>query len=33
VDLEIPWIDFYKVGSHENSYDELKQYLRAERKG
>ncbi|MGY2490139.1 type II toxin-antitoxin system RelE/ParE family toxin [Cupriavidus sp. CP313] len=33
VDLELLWIDFYKVGSHENFYDELKQYLRAERKG
>jgi hypothetical protein len=25
-------IDFYQVGSHENFYDELKRYLRAERK-
>jgi hypothetical protein len=31
--LEILCIDFYKVGSHENFYDELKKYLRAERKG
>jgi len=23
-------LDFYQVGSHENFYDELKRYLRAE---
>ncbi|CAM3794100.1 type II toxin-antitoxin system RelE/ParE family toxin [Polynucleobacter antarcticus] len=28
--IEIIWIDFYKVGSHENFYDDLKQYLRQE---
>jgi uncharacterized protein YozE (UPF0346 family) len=28
VDLLV--IDFYQVGSHENFYDELKRYLRAE---
>ena len=33
VALEVLWIDFYKVGSHENFYDELKKYLRAERNG
>ena len=26
--LNILWIDFYKVGSHENFYDELKRYLK-----
>ncbi|WP_373378571.1 type II toxin-antitoxin system RelE/ParE family toxin [Cupriavidus nantongensis] len=31
--LEVLWIDFYKVGSHENFYDELKKYLKAERNG
>lgn len=30
---EVLWIDFYKVGSHENFYDELKKYLRAEKNG
>jgi hypothetical protein len=24
------WIDFYKIGSHENFYDDLKMYLKAE---
>lgn len=33
VALEVLWIDFYQVGSHENFYDELKKYLRAERNG
>lgn len=28
--LEFLIIDFYKVGVHENFYDELKQYLRSE---
>jgi len=28
--VEFLIIDFYKVGSHENFYDELKQYLRSE---
>ena len=28
--LEIIWIDFYKVGSHENFYRELKLFLKAE---
>ncbi|AQV95667.1 hypothetical protein BJN34_17440 [Cupriavidus necator] len=31
-DLEMLWIDFYKVGSHENFCDGLKRYLKAERK-
>ncbi|PZX29050.1 conserved hypothetical protein [Cupriavidus phytorum] len=31
--LEVLWIDFYKVSSHENFYDELKKYLKAERNG
>jgi hypothetical protein len=26
--LNILWIDFYKVGSHENFYDESKRYLK-----
>ena len=30
VDIEFLTIDFYQVGSHENFYDELKRYLRAE---
>ena len=30
VDIEFLVIDFYQVGSHENFYDELKRYLRAE---
>jgi hypothetical protein len=30
---EVEWlIDFYQVGSHENFYNELKHYLRAEGK-
>ncbi|WP_242508603.1 type II toxin-antitoxin system RelE/ParE family toxin [Rhodocyclus purpureus] len=29
-DVELLLIDFYKVGSHENFYDELKRYLRSE---
>ena len=29
-DIEFLVIDFYQVGSHENFYDELKRYLRAE---
>ncbi|WP_341645022.1 type II toxin-antitoxin system RelE/ParE family toxin [Thauera sp. SDU_THAU2] len=29
-ELELLAIDFYKVGPHENFYDELKRYLRAE---
>lgn len=28
--LELLFIDFYQVGSHEQFYDELKRYLRAE---
>jgi hypothetical protein len=28
--LEFLIIDFYQVGTHENFYDELKQYLRQE---
>lgn len=28
--VELLIIDFYQVGSHENFYDELKRYLRAE---
>lgn len=31
VDMDIVWIDFYQVGSHENFYDALKKYLAAER--
>ncbi len=31
-ELEFLMIDFYQVGSHENFYDELKRYLRAEGK-
>jgi len=29
--IELLLIDFYKVGSHENFYDELKRYLKEER--
>lgn len=29
--IEFVIIDFYQVGSHENFYDELKQYLRREK--
>lgn len=32
VEVELLMIDFYQVGSHENFYDELKRYLRAEGK-
>ena len=28
--LEIIWIDFYKIGSHENFYKELKLFLKKE---
>jgi hypothetical protein len=31
-EVEFLVIDFYQVGSHENFYDELKRYLRAEGK-
>jgi hypothetical protein len=27
-DFELLWIDFYKVGSHENFYEELKRFIR-----
>ena len=27
-DFELLWIDFYKVGSHENFYEELKRFMR-----
>ena len=27
--VDVVFIDFYKVGSHENFYDELKKYLKA----
>ena len=30
VDVELLLIDFYQVGLHENFYDELKRYLKAE---
>lgn len=30
VDVEFLAIDFYQVGSHENFYDDLKRYLKAE---
>lgn len=30
VDMEFLIIDFYQVGTHENFYDELKRYLKAE---
>ena len=29
--IDILLIDFYQVGAHENFYDALKKYLRAER--
>ena len=29
--VEIVWIDFYKVGSHENFYIELKRFIRQEK--
>jgi hypothetical protein len=25
--LEILWIDFFKIGSHENFYSELKKFI------
>jgi len=28
--IELLWIDFYKIGSHENFYPELKRFLREE---
>ncbi|MEY3391025.1 MAG: ParE-like toxin of type bacterial toxin-antitoxin system, partial [Pseudomonadota bacterium] len=28
--LEVIWIDFYRIGSHENFYKELKQFLKNE---
>ncbi len=28
--LELIWIDFYKIGTHENFYEELKRFLREE---
>jgi hypothetical protein len=28
--LELIWIDFYKIGTHENFYAELKRFLREE---
>jgi hypothetical protein len=28
--LELIWIDFYKIGTHENFYGELKRFLREE---
>ncbi len=31
IDIEFVMIDFYQVGPHENFYDLLKRYLRAER--
>ena len=31
IDVEFVMIDFYQVGPHENFYDLLKRYLRAER--
>jgi ParE-like toxin of type II bacterial toxin-antitoxin system len=31
IGVELLLIDFYKVGSHENFYDELKKYLKEER--
>ncbi|PLQ01892.1 type II toxin-antitoxin system RelE/ParE family toxin [Cupriavidus pauculus] len=31
IDIELVMIDFYQVGPHENFYDLLKRYLRAER--
>lgn len=29
-DVELLFVDFYRVGSHENFYDELKRYLKSE---
>ncbi len=31
IDIELVLIDFYQVGSHENFYDVLKKYLKAEK--
>jgi len=31
IDIELLLIDFYQVGVHENFYDALKRYLKAER--
>jgi hypothetical protein len=31
IDIELLLIDFYQVGAHENFYDALKKYLKAER--
>jgi len=28
--LEVIWIDFYKIGTHENFYSDLKRFLREE---
>lgn len=30
IEVELLMIDFYQIGSHENFYDELKRYLKAE---
>ncbi|WP_231908270.1 hypothetical protein [Cupriavidus sp. USMAHM13] len=32
IEVDLLWIDFYQVGSHENFHSELKKYLKAERK-
>lgn len=32
VDIDLLWIDFYQVGSHENFYTALKKFLKAERR-
>ena len=29
-DIELLFVDFYQVSSHENFYDELKRYLKSE---
>ncbi len=29
-EVELLFVDFYQVGSHENFYDELKRYLKSE---
>ncbi|SDP45428.1 hypothetical protein SAMN04488595_109158 [Ralstonia sp. 25mfcol4.1] len=31
IDIDFVMIDFYQVGPHQNFYDLLKRYLRAER--
>ncbi|HZS79893.1 MAG TPA: type II toxin-antitoxin system RelE/ParE family toxin [Herbaspirillum sp.] len=31
IKLELLMIDFYQLGAHENFYDDLKRYLKAER--